>query len=636
MPVNRAAATIILLMVLTAPICATHVSARVVESAGTVSRESSEPSPGNLVELWRQRDQHMTSGNMPAAREALEDLQARRRLNGISSSQDLAGAFVLEGYENLELQQHGAAREAFKLAVEFDSEMPKAWLGLARTEWSSGGGVLKALHAVQNAAKSAARSWIYVSMGLIAGYWTITLGLVIAAAFLLTTLFMRNFALIHHEVSESLRRRLPPMTARTAALFLPFLPLALPYGAAWTPLFWLALMVPMLTRRERVVSLILVLGAGAAAMMAPWAAANTAISTDSRLIQVASAARGGVGPDRHRLLGELVALNPDDAVLHILHGDQARAQGDAAQAAAAYRTAMELDPGSSHAYNNAGALYFSLGRYATAISHFRQALEADPGNMEAYYNLYLAQERRFDFSAAEKTLMEGRSRDLEAMTALLSRRDTDDERLEVVEARFPVAVALDHAREAMQLAPRTTSFSNGISSSASALILPLLALGLGAWRLGSRNRPMQCHSCGVIACRQCTLHLEDAGRCSTCITLSGKVTALPRTLRERKRHEVAGYRNRLTRRSRLLAFILPGGGQLWSGRPIIGAALLTVASCGLAALLLRGMLPSPAYRPVAQSPAPLMAAGVTLLLLSWLAGWLLSMAPRFAARQGGN
>ncbi len=383
-------------------------------------------------------------------------------------------------------------------------------------------------------------------------------------------------------------------------------------------------------------ALTLTMAAGSAALLAPWGASRTALVADPRLVQVAHAAAGGVSADSARTLDNLVRLSPNDAVLHLLHADQARGQGLEATAAAGYRRATELDPALGAAANNAGALYFSLGRFATASGHFRRAIEAEPDNMAAYYNLYLAQERRFDFAAAEKTLMEARGRNLDAMTALLSQRGSDDERLDVVEARVPVATALAHARRALNLDQSATSLSASAGGGTAAVILPLLAWVVAVWRLRSRNLPQRCAACGAIACRQCTLHMEDRERCAPCSHLAGRTTSLPRNVRERKRLEAASWRRSSARRCRIAAALLPGGGQLWGGRPVLGVLLLAIACCGAASLLLSRVLPGVGSLPAVPEAVAAGVIGPFLLMAPWAAGWLYAFQGRRSAHGGGR
>lgn len=577
---------------------------------------------GTLIDLWTERRVLMERGDILAADEVVEALRLQRRLNGVSRSEDLAGAFVLEGYENLAMKEHPDALRAFTLALEFDSEMPQAWFGLARTRWHAGEGARSSLEALAGGFQAAGHNWIYRTNFLLAFLWTVSLGLVTTAAAFLVILFFKTFRLVHHDLAEDLMRRLPPFTAHTLAFFLPLLPLALPWGFAWTPLLWLALMLPFLSPGERRTSLTLVMMAAMVGFLVPLAASYTAETAEPRLVQVAGAASGGVGADRYRTLLELAALSPDDAVLHLLLADQARGLGRDAEAIAIYQQATELDPGLSYAYNNAGALYFSRGRYATAASQFRAAINADPDHMVAHYNLYLTQEHRFDFTAAEKTLAAAQSRNLAAMTALLSDRRQGNERLDVLADQIPVRVALAHARHALDQDVET-QVAGFAASTWPALALPVAALGLGFWRRRRKNYPVRCSSCGRIACRRCSLNLKDDSRCATCVVLATRTTSLPRRSRDQKRREIAGYRRNILRNTRLLSLLFPGGGQVWAGRPLLGAALLSMASCGFIGALLYKMLPVVTYTPVSSGPHPVLAAGLACLSLAWVLGWLL-------------
>jgi tetratricopeptide (TPR) repeat protein len=589
---------------------------------------------GSLVELWMLRNNHLQRGNTLAADELVGELRLQRRVNGVARSEDVAGAFVLEGYEQLELTQFDEARTAFQLAIEFDSEMPGAWMGLARTEWESGAGVGAAAGAYRNGALALLANWHNRTLLLVSWMWSALLGIILASALLLVLLFFKTFRIVHHDMTEILSHWLPSTAASTVAAIVPFLPLALPWGAAWTPLFWLALMLPVLSRGERLTTTFLVMAAAVAAFAIPFAARSTAEAADPRLAQVAGASQGAVSADRYRALSELVSRRPDDAVLHLLLADQARGFGRNAEAVEEYRRASELDPSLSHAYNNAGTLYFGLGRYATAAGQFRLAMEADPDHMVAHYNLYLTQEHRFDFAAAEKTLRAAQTHNLAAMTQLLSERREGDERLDIVEDHVPVSLALDHAREALDLDTGTAAPMKIIMENGAALLFPMGAIFFGLWRLRKHQSPIRCVTCGRIACRHCSLSLEDDRRCATCLSLATRATALPRRARQKKRREIEEYRRRWLRGCRLSSFLLPGGGQVWSGRPLMGAAILGVACSGLASIILHDLLPVAAYTPVSRAPHAILVGGISIMAGMWVLGMLLPSRPRVQAAAG--
>jgi len=379
--VNRAAARLLalavtVLVVSSVPLAQGAASPPALDRPSPVRTAGEEAS--GLIDLWNLRRRQLGRGDVLAADQAEEELRSLRRRNGVRRAQEVAGAFVLEGYEELALQHFTEARESFHLALEFDPDMPRAHLGLAATEWTSGGGMLITGRSYLDAGRAAARNWLYQAIGVQVATWIGLLGLPVAFAAIYLLLFLKTFPLIHHGLAEMFARRLPSTTARTLAALVPLLPLALPWGVAWTPLLWLALASPHFSRRERVVASAGLLLIAACGILLLPAARFTALSTDPRLIHVAGAARGAIGPERERTLAELLEKSPDDAVLQFLYADQARGLGDYVTAIRAYQRAAELDPTLRPAHNNLGTLYFSLGQYATAVREFRRAMEADP------------------------------------------------------------------------------------------------------------------------------------------------------------------------------------------------------------------------------------------------------------------
>jgi len=65
-------------------------------------------------------------------------------------------------------------------------------------------------------------------------------------------------------------------------------------------------------------------------------------------------------------------------------------QGRAADAAAALRESLRVDPGYADAYNNLGVIYGKMGRYPEAIEALNQVIRIKPAFAEAYFNLGVA------------------------------------------------------------------------------------------------------------------------------------------------------------------------------------------------------------------------------------------------------
>jgi hypothetical protein len=166
------------------------------------------------------------------------------------------------------------------------------------------------------------------------------------------------------------------------------------------------------------------------------------------------------------------------------------------------------------------------------------------------------------------------------------------------------------------------------------VLFPVITLGLMRLTRRGQNLPVQCPSCGRIACRLCALNLDQATTCASCVSVAARSTSLPRRARQQKHLEIAAHRRRQKRSSRLYAALVPGGGQIWSGRIVVGSVLLAVATCGVAALLLRHALPVISYSPIAAGAGPVQASAVTLVIMAWLLGLLLPRAPLAGAGTG--
>jgi len=71
-----------------------------------------------------------------------------------------------------------------------------------------------------------------------------------------------------------------------------------------------------------------------------------------------------------------------------------------AEAAEAYRRALQLDPMHADAHVNLGRLLHEDGALALAEAHYRNAMAAEPGNERAWYNLGVALEDQGNPDAA--------------------------------------------------------------------------------------------------------------------------------------------------------------------------------------------------------------------------------------------
>jgi tetratricopeptide (TPR) repeat protein len=84
---------------------------------------------------------------------------------------------------------------------------------------------------------------------------------------------------------------------------------------------------------------------------------------------------------------EAIRLNPGLADAHSSLGFALRSLGRYAEAEAACRKAIRLNPGLADAHNALGGALHMLGRYAEAMAAFREAIRLNPGLARAHSNL---------------------------------------------------------------------------------------------------------------------------------------------------------------------------------------------------------------------------------------------------------
>ncbi|MFQ5768576.1 MAG: hypothetical protein ACE5ID_11425, partial [Acidobacteriota bacterium] len=191
----------------------------------------------NLQELWSLRRGFLQAEQPQKALEIEELLRLWRRQNGVLKAVELAGALVMEGYENLDQRRFTRARRAFHLALEFDSGMSRAHLGLGRVAWESGEGLWAVAGHNRRALQALWRSRQRRSVLVRNALWAVATGIPVGVGLVCLLLLLKVGPLVHHRQAALLAARLPPTTSSVLALLIPWLPLALPAGSGWIPLF---------------------------------------------------------------------------------------------------------------------------------------------------------------------------------------------------------------------------------------------------------------------------------------------------------------------------------------------------------------------------------------------------------------
>ena len=111
-------------------------------------------------------------------------------------------------------------------------------------------------------------------------------------------------------------------------------------------------------------------------------------------------ARQGNFADAAKNYETALRLNPESAEIHYDFGNALYRRGDLEAAITRYEKAIELDPEFAWAYVNLGAAREAQGDFASAARHCRKAIGLKPDYVRAYVNLGTALHRQGEFTEA--------------------------------------------------------------------------------------------------------------------------------------------------------------------------------------------------------------------------------------------
>ncbi len=518
-----------------------------------------------LQAMWFTRKAYLERNEIERAANQLRAMQEFRQQEGISNLETIAGAFSFEGFRHLDAKQYGAAHAAFRLAKEFDPDLPHAYYGQARSLRGLRMGWLPSVKEAWQGMNVALRNFwsAYLLLGNL--MFIGLLAAAVAGAAYLGMLALKYQPLFRHDVGEWLGRRLPESGAKLGAWSLFLLPLLAGLGWMWVLLLWTFAVFAYLRRTERVLAVV-VLAWGAAALPAFQAVSavfRTSVNPEVRTL--VAALRGGFDPERVRFLKEAASRDPDNAIPHFLLGSLYKSGGYLNEALLHYKRAVELDPRLHQAVNNLGNLYFLTQNFALAQQQYQQAVDQKPDFAAGYFNLHLAQYQQFRVEDAERSLETARRLDPVGLGGLRTAdlpRQVIDARLDLDEVWPSVAAG---ARSGSAWGQKQVSWSSPYTLAASATLVASLAL-----QARRRRRARRCYKCGQPFCWRCRSGTQFPDFCTQCVHLFVKRDGLAPATKKAKLEEVQRFDAHRRRLSRLLSAAAPGLGHVWADRPLIG------------------------------------------------------------------
>ena len=567
--------------------------------ASRAYRHASELAGNDLAGRWLLVKVFQALGLEGEAHQELQRLRLLRLRLGLDRLTFVAQDLTLTARQLAAVGQGEAAEQTLALATEFDPVSPEVHLARA--------GLLlrqrRLLDPKLPRAIASALQGFYadlpvrfaLAVNLLAA---LLIALPLSLLFLATVVAVRDFPLLHHDVTEATRFRLSVQAQRALAFLLLLLPLLLGLGALWFACFALVLLAAYLRGKERVVASVALL----LTALVPYGAVGLALlydaTTSPRVAALMEVERGGRGRGLLESLTQWAAREPAEVLPLLAQGLIHRRRGELAEARAAYQRALFLAQDLPEAHVNLGNVAFMLGERERARQAYERALTLRPNDPITLFNLSQYQTERLQLEQAKasyEAAMAGRPSLAERLAIATQ---SGAERL-LVDAPVP----LDRV---WRLAVAGSADTDVLAAALWGGRLPYVPLARAPWVLGgaallvwlvafvrvTRGAALPCEKCGRPFCRKCQRFFKEGRLCARCAAAFKRegVGETTKTLRVRE-HEA--YRARARWWAFVLSLVFPGAGHLYAGASLVGFLLLLVALwAGLQGLLLPWVLPA--------------------------------------------
>lgn len=450
----------------------------------------------------------------------------------------------------------------------------------------------------------------------------LALALALTAIVFAIALFIRYGKSMAHDFREILGTKLRGGSVSVLAFALLFLPVFLWLGPVWLIFYWFIIFFGYANKRER--AGIIILGLLVAALpVVVDAAATSAAMVDGPVVMAAiSSAEQSYRPEALRRLQDLLAIVPDNPLLHILVGNLYVFEGNEQQAAEHYRRAIAInDPAGAHV--NLGNLHFVQNDYSAAITEYGRAEKRDPKMAIAFYNDSVASGETYRFDQQgqklelakqiDRSFIEQLSQNPSAQKIAMYHPPLGD--------AWVAASAVARQGTARSIFGNYTWFDpmdsakNPITGGALAAVILAVAISFKRSRTGLAG---SCIKCGRTFCHRCKSARESSTYCTQCIHIYLKRDGVALATKRAKLEEVSDHQAGMQRRNRIFATFLPGSAQMLEGRTVAGIFGVLLFAVFVATALLIGRL-APAIGPVADT-AQLMVRilAIALAVLTWI------------------
>lgn len=340
----------------------------------------------------------------------VEDLLASARQLGMSRLPDLSVGAVARATQAARQGDFPRARWALAAAERLDPGRPAVAFAQSEVDRLEGkylGAVTSKLRGYSRILTAPQERYLWLQDLLL---WGLALLLLSGVLFIAVQMVSKG-GLLFEDLVSMFSRRLPRPAAIAATVILLLLPLALPSGLLWLPLFWSALLWAYSSRSERAVLVLLWLLVGAAPILVTAQSREIAVRLSPPGQAMESMLQRRLYGSLFTDLGVLRSLLPESMAVKHFIADVHRTLNQWEMANSLYQQVLEEEPNNVEAQMNIGAYAFLKGDFGTAIQHFQKVATADPNNAAAQFNLSQAYSESYLFNESRKALAQARQID---------------------------------------------------------------------------------------------------------------------------------------------------------------------------------------------------------------------------------
>lgn len=267
-------------------------------------------------------------------------------------------------------------------------------------------------------------------------------------------------------------------------------------------------------------------------------------------------------------------------------------EGHFQEAIAAYRDlAGRLANPDPKVLINLGNAYYGIKDVEAAKEAYQKSLGVSP-YPSAYYNLSQLYREMLDFTKGDEYFQGAAALSPEAVTKFTSVSGTNPNRF-VADETLSFSRLWGYAME---------GGTRGLSGTDMLVLFLGVAMIAGFYLLGGalKYRAQRCKRCGAVFCSRCSRTVAWGEMCSRCFNSFVKIDESDS--RERVARLLSIYHIQSRRRSiaRILSYLIPGAGHVYSGKILAGFFFLWVFVFGLAVIVMNSLHPLFAVFPFTQ------------------------------------